>query len=59
MDHIVPVIEGGGGCGLDNLRTLCRKCHVEETAALRKRMAAKRQITSQTTAQEEPANATH
>jgi 5-methylcytosine-specific restriction protein A len=26
-DHIVPVKEGGGVCGLDNLRTLCISCH--------------------------------
>ena len=26
-DHIVPVKDGGGKCGLDNLRTLCIKCH--------------------------------
>jgi 5-methylcytosine-specific restriction endonuclease McrA len=36
-DHIVPVAEGGGECGLDNLRTLCLKCHREATAALRAR----------------------
>lgn len=30
-DHIVPVKEGGGQCGLDNLRTLCIKCHKEVT----------------------------
>jgi 5-methylcytosine-specific restriction endonuclease McrA len=41
-DHIVPVVEGGGECTLDNLRTLCTPCHGEETAALRKRLAAKR-----------------
>lgn len=40
-DHIVPVIEGGGLCGLDNYRTLCLKCHRAETAALRKRLAKK------------------
>lgn len=34
MDHIVPVVEGGGDCGLDNLRTLCWRCHRSETAAL-------------------------
>mmetsp|Transcript_10438 Transcript_10438/g.21657 ORF Transcript_10438/g.21657 Transcript_10438/m.21657 type:complete len:1175 (+) Transcript_10438:84-3608(+) len=34
-DHIVPVAEGGGGCGLDNLRTLCTPCHAAETASLR------------------------
>jgi len=38
-DHIKPVIEGGGECGLDNLRTLCTECHLKETAALRARMA--------------------
>ncbi len=26
-DHIVPVSAGGGECGLDNMRTLCLKCH--------------------------------
>ena len=26
-DHILPVSEGGGGCGLENLRTLCVPCH--------------------------------
>lgn len=36
-DHVVPVVEGGGGCGLDNYRTLCLPCHKEETAALLRR----------------------
>jgi len=36
-DHIVPVVEGGGECSLDNLRTLCLKCHRRETALLRAR----------------------
>jgi len=26
-DHIVPVIEGGGCCGVDNMQTLCLRCH--------------------------------
>lgn len=39
MDHIVPVVEGGGGCGLENLRTLCRPCHLGSTKALRGRLA--------------------
>tara|TARA_B110001469_G_C9426240_1_gene216954 strand:+ start:61 stop:522 length:462 start_codon:yes stop_codon:yes gene_type:complete len=30
-DHIIPVKSGGGNCGLDNLRTLCIKCHKEVT----------------------------
>ena len=31
-DHIVPVAEGGGECDLDNMRTLCLKCHRAATA---------------------------
>ncbi len=38
-DHVVPVAEGGGLCGLENMRTLCTPCHKRETAALRKRLA--------------------
>ncbi len=41
-DHIVPVVEGGGECDLDNLRTLCLKCHRQATAELRFRGAAPR-----------------
>ena len=26
-DHIIPVKDGGGECGLDNIRTLCISCH--------------------------------
>ena len=33
-DHIIPVVKGGGQCGLDNLRTLCIKCHKNETKIL-------------------------
>ena len=33
-DHITPVVEGGGECGLDNFRTLCCKCHRGETTKL-------------------------
>lgn len=40
-DHIVPVIEGGGCCGLDNYRTLCLACHKRETAHLAKRRSGK------------------
>lgn len=40
-DHIIPVIEGGGECGTDNLQTLCIPCHRKETAELRKRMTAR------------------
>ena len=40
-DHIHPVAEGGGVCGLENFRTLCTSCHKAATAALRKRLARK------------------
>ena len=36
-DHILPVVEGGGECDLDNLRTLCLICHRAQTAELRLR----------------------
>jgi 5-methylcytosine-specific restriction protein A len=36
-DHIIPVVEGGGECDLDNIRTLCLRCHKRETALLRER----------------------
>ena len=41
-DHITPVVEGGGECGLDGYRTLCLKCHREETNELAGRRAKKR-----------------
>jgi 5-methylcytosine-specific restriction enzyme A len=34
-DHIVPVADGGGECGLENYRLLCRQCHVQVTVAWR------------------------
>jgi 5-methylcytosine-specific restriction endonuclease McrA len=37
-DHILPVTEGGGECDLDNIRTLCLRCHREATKRLRERM---------------------
>jgi 5-methylcytosine-specific restriction endonuclease McrA len=37
-DHILPVAEGGGECDLDNIRTLCLKCHRKATAELRSRL---------------------
>lgn len=30
-DHIIPVKDGGGECGLDNLTTLCISCHKNKT----------------------------
>lgn len=41
-DHIVPVVEGGGECDLDNYRTLCVPCHRKVTAELRARLARRR-----------------
>jgi 5-methylcytosine-specific restriction enzyme A len=38
VDHVVPVVEGGGLLGPDNLRLLCGACHAAETARLRKRL---------------------
>jgi len=43
-DHIVPVVEGGGLCGLENYRTLCLSCHRRETAELAKRRAVARRV---------------
>ena len=43
-DHIVPVAEGGGLCDLENLRTLCLPCHLEATAALRRRIVSARTV---------------
>ena len=42
-DHIVPVAEGGGDCGLKNLRTLCTPCHRKETDKLNHRLRLKGQ----------------
>lgn len=41
-DHIVPVCEGGGLCGLDGYRTLCTACHKRATAALAATRAIRR-----------------
>jgi 5-methylcytosine-specific restriction enzyme A len=34
VDHVKPVVEGGGSCGLENLRTLCWECHRKVTREL-------------------------
>lgn len=41
-DHILSVVEGGGGRGLDNFQTLCLDCHKGKTRELRRRQAATR-----------------
>jgi len=33
-DHIIAVKNGGGMCGLENIRTLCIKCHKTVTKSL-------------------------
>ena len=48
-DHIKPVVEGGGQCGLDNYRTLCLRCHKGATAKLATKRAKARK------SEEEPA----
>jgi len=44
MDHTLPVIEGGGEAGLDNLRTLCIRCHREQTKLLAARRSKNKTI---------------
>ena len=41
-DHLVAVHEGGGCCGIGNLRTLCSPCHAKVTKAQAKRRADER-----------------
>ncbi len=57
-DHIVPVAEGGGECDLDNLRTLCLRCHREATLALRMRLVQSRRtaVTKPTTSADSKAD---
>jgi 5-methylcytosine-specific restriction protein A len=38
-DHILAVVEGGGECDLENIRTLCLLCHRQQTLALRRRLS--------------------
>lgn len=40
-DHIVRVKDGGGQCGLENIRTLCIRCHKIITASSSKRIKTK------------------
>jgi 5-methylcytosine-specific restriction enzyme A len=43
-DHILPVAEGGGECDLENIRTLCLRCHRLSTLELRARLISKRSV---------------
>lgn len=45
-DHILPVAEGGGECDLDNIRTLCLRCHRDATKQLRERRRKSAQLLS-------------
>lgn len=47
MDHIVPVVEGGHNCGLENYRTLCIPCHKRVSAELAARRARERRLKKQ------------
>lgn len=42
IHHIRPVHEGGGCCGMDNLVTLCWRCHVKRHATDRREAAENR-----------------
>ena len=42
IDHILPVVEGGGQAGEENLRCLCLLCHRKETKELHQRRKASR-----------------
>lgn len=45
IDHIVPVVEGGGSSGPENLRSLCIPCHQRITRELAGKRAAERKAT--------------
>lgn len=46
IDHVLPVVEGGGDCGLENLRSLCIPCHRKVTAELARKRAEARKSTA-------------
>ncbi|NBQ67324.1 MAG: HNH endonuclease [Nitrosomonadaceae bacterium] len=43
-DHIVEVVNGGGCCGLENLRTVCVECHLKKTIALNKQLRKQKKL---------------
>lgn len=52
VDHIVPVVKGGGQCDLSNLRILCHPCHKRVTADLAAERAKERKANKMPTRQE-------
>ena len=46
-DHILPIVEGGDVCALENHRTLCYWCHQGQTSALATRRAEARRAEPQ------------
>ena len=45
-DHRRPVFQGGGGCAVENLRTLCSCCHMDVTAEQARMRAEARRAAS-------------
>jgi len=48
-DHILPVAEGGGLCGLEGYRTLCKgpgtnNCHGKVSGELRRRLNERKRL---------------
>ena len=48
-DHILPVADGGGECGLENYRLLCRECHAAVTSQWRRLKVVVREALRRTT----------
>ncbi len=48
VEHVIPVVDGGGECGLENLISLCVPCHKRATAALAARRALDRKQAKET-----------
>lgn len=65
-DHIKPVCEGGGLCGLENIRTLCWACHrgvtntlLAKRRAIKKAAKPKVRVTRATTKKPSKKNVKH
>jgi len=42
VHHVVPVCDGGGGCGTENLVAACVWCHKDETRKMHNRLTKQR-----------------